>query len=434
MSAEQQFQYEDSNAGFIDWLAGQMNPDDRHPVGSSLGTDIETGGQLGTSQVLHQYRLPKGNADHKHFPPKGHVVIRSLWHAARIYRWKGNSLAKTGAMLSGLANRLRSAYLTTPSAFAKASEDVLRWGGVYQHNGPWILANAAGLVASVGTVTLLHHPSAWPMPTPLPPARMNSGFTKIYALQLNGFIIFDSRVAAGLALLVLIYAHQTGCIPPIAQDLCVMAGRAGQRTAAGFKMRANEADHLRANLAANWLIEQVFSKQAALRGQWKAHTSGSDEYRALEAALFMLGYDIGGHLAAGGTPARASSGARGGANGLSGRTSRAASSTAIGTAIPLRTLARGISFTAYPTASGYWLQFGNDNSGFFVPLTTLQTIALDFKDQKVAIGASRTSPPAGSLGEYLLENLSGTALASYVAPLIIYLGLAKGVGGHDLQF
>lgn len=43
----------------------------------------------------------------------------------------------------------------------------------------------------------------------------------------------------------------------------------------------------------------------------------------------------------------------------------------------------------------------------------------NFKGREVAVGPHHTSPPAGSLGEWLQKNVRRTALASYVAPILV---------------
>ncbi len=42
----------------------------------------------------------------------------------------------------------------------------------------------------------------------------------------------------------------------------------------------------------------------------------------------------------------------------------------------------------------------------------------------VKVGTSRTNPPRDSLGTWLMENVTKTAIASYVAPILIAEGLA----------
>lgn len=59
-----------------------------------------------------------------------------------------------------------------------------------------------------------------------------------------------------------------------------------------------------------------------------------------------------------------------------------------------------------------------------------------FKGKTVSIGTSRTSPPNGSVGKWLMSNVSKRALASYVGPILLYEGYAKRINGESdrIQF
>jgi hypothetical protein len=56
-----------------------------------------------------------------------------------------------------------------------------------------------------------------------------------------------------------------------------------------------------------------------------------------------------------------------------------------------------------------------------------------FSGSTVEIGTSRTSPPAGSLGRWLKNNVTKTAIASYVGPILINEGYAEKVGRSQIR-
>jgi hypothetical protein len=56
-----------------------------------------------------------------------------------------------------------------------------------------------------------------------------------------------------------------------------------------------------------------------------------------------------------------------------------------------------------------------------------------FSGLTVAVGTSRTAPPGGSLGDWLLLVVTQTAIASYVAPILIYEGYAERVNDHEIR-
>jgi len=58
-----------------------------------------------------------------------------------------------------------------------------------------------------------------------------------------------------------------------------------------------------------------------------------------------------------------------------------------------------------------------------------------FSKREVPIGTSRTDPPKGSLGEWLISTVTPTAIASYVGPILISEGYAtRGVRPDLIKF
>ncbi len=57
-----------------------------------------------------------------------------------------------------------------------------------------------------------------------------------------------------------------------------------------------------------------------------------------------------------------------------------------------------------------------------------------FRSHTVDIGTSRTDPPRNSVGEWLQLNVTRTALASYVGPILITEGYAEKAGGSKIRF
>ncbi|MGX8795213.1 hypothetical protein ACR6HW_03810 [Fusibacter sp. JL298sf-3] len=56
-----------------------------------------------------------------------------------------------------------------------------------------------------------------------------------------------------------------------------------------------------------------------------------------------------------------------------------------------------------------------------------------FQGQTVRIGTSRTTPPQGSVGEWLIAQVTKTAIASYVGPILIADGVAERVADASDQ-
>ncbi len=60
------------------------------------------------------------------------------------------------------------------------------------------------------------------------------------------------------------------------------------------------------------------------------------------------------------------------------------------------------------------------------------TLRQQFNGKIVPTGTSRTVPPKGSLGEWLQINVIRSAIACYVAQILVIEGYAKRVGKHDI--
>jgi hypothetical protein len=67
----------------------------------------------------------------------------------------------------------------------------------------------------------------------------------------------------------------------------------------------------------------------------------------------------------------------------------------------------------------------------FIGAEKYQMLLRYFKGKTVSLGTSRTGPPNGSVGIWLLLNVSRRALASYVGPILLHEGYAKRINGES---
>ena len=130
--------------------------------------------------------------------------------------------------------------------------------------------------------------------------RMNAGFTKIYALLAKNSIIYDGRVGAALGYIVTLFCEQTG--EEFTEDLNFYWGASESKgrfrnpsiPEKGFDFKklsnSNESGWALCNVKANWLLSSAIEK---LENSFKFGGYGKkDILHAVEAALFMLGYDF----------------------------------------------------------------------------------------------------------------------------------------------
>ena len=134
--------------------------------------------------------------------------------------------------------------------------------------------------------------------------RSNAGFTKIYSLLFEDFIIYDSRVAATLGLFVIKYCRQKklkeipreldfAWMPHHGEDTLRNANVGDLK----FGTTTNsERIHASSNIRANWLFTKLFNDDdARCNFPTEDNDCKANKLRALEAAFFMIGYDLTGH-------------------------------------------------------------------------------------------------------------------------------------------
>ena len=82
--------------------------------------------------------------------------------------------------------------------------------------------------------------------------------------------------------------------------------------------------------------------------------------------------------------------------------------------------------------TGTEIKFGQ---GHVITVTAQQYAALrrHFLNQVIAVGTSRTDSPTRSLGEWLKSNVTKTAIASYVAPILVLEGYAERVNTREIR-
>lgn len=274
-------------AGFIDWLAAELE-----------------------SAVLfqHQYVDRRRNELWQ---------CTGLFDAFQAYRWNhpgnerlgypaGNTPHSNAVALEALRRDLLAAG-SDDALNLQGALDVMAWGGVTARNGDWLKANEQGLAAALlGVKAAL---DAGDTETPLlrgKSLRFNSGMTKVYSLICDDFLIYDSRVAAALGWLVVKYC-QAQQLERVPAELCFpwAAAKEGQNNLTPklrnpgvgtlqFKRLRAGHHHARWNLRASWLLSAVLAHPAAAGSRFNMVEGPVTPLRALEAACFMIGYDLGG--------------------------------------------------------------------------------------------------------------------------------------------
>lgn len=275
---------------FVDWLAKQLN----------------------NKSLTHKYVMPANKQVH----------FAGLEDALQQYDWSfsfkdpsvgsfvsGNTYRHSDAALAALSAGLSSSFeAATPTAQDQQIRDwaiaVMEWGGVRNGNVTWLQTNVTGLATEIaaarGTLAAGNDDRVLLGRTI---RRFNAGMTKIYALLVPEFIIYDSRVAAALAWLITRWCIDTKRtpVPDVLRFPC-MRPKEGDNPAIKkvrnpscgefrFPWLYGAVNHAHWNLRASWILSAALkaSQQQPERNQFLAH---SNPLRSLEAALFMWGYDL----------------------------------------------------------------------------------------------------------------------------------------------
>lgn len=248
----------------------------------------------------------------------------SLFDAFKNYAWpirltpfvKSKTTAKNGSsfltnasVLDALSNELKIGIdRSILDQVLIGSIEVMTWGGVRAGNVSWLnnSGNHGDLID-----TLKHTRDALNSGDSQNPVlivndlRFNAGMTKIYSLICDDFIIYDSRVGAALGWMVTKFCDETGLsnVPPElrfpwapakeSQDNINPKRRNPGLNGLTFPRLRSGTMHAQWNMKASWLLKDILNqKNASTCGCFSE--VGHLKLRAFEAALFMIGYDLGG--------------------------------------------------------------------------------------------------------------------------------------------
>ncbi len=231
----------------------------------------------------------------------------SLYDAFKKYDWNGAGYDTTDQILKPLATEVRRSVRENDNAACRsACIGILDWGGVGKQK-PTNITALDTLTAAHGSLPTyfekvraeLNRPD-FSTATSWDGIKMNSGYTKLYAMLFDDFIIYDSRVGAALGLLVRKWCEQEGLstVPkelrfafkyaPGAPD--VRQSRNPSQGPLTFGPLQSDRHHTEHNMWANWLLTAVLTQ---LTPNSPLHqVAATEQLRAVEAALFMIGYDV----------------------------------------------------------------------------------------------------------------------------------------------
>jgi hypothetical protein len=184
----------------------------------------------------------------------------------------------------------------------KCSNAILKWGGVTNSNSDKLVSKKDSIIDYFYDVKNRLNPEDVSLNDKFEDILMNSGFTKIYSILIDDFIIYDSRVGAALGLLIGEFLKENNIIS-IPETLKFAYGKSRQIKNEPYTknrrdpstnqyffpcLNGNNLLHINNNIRANWLLWNIA----------KNSKFNYEEYplRSLESALFMIGYDVRSYI------------------------------------------------------------------------------------------------------------------------------------------
>lgn len=222
----------------------------------------------------------------------------TLQQAFDRFYWNGKHYPEHQAIQSQLKERLISALDTGNQTLVDVIDDTLLWasGGkvikLYTLNRDWARNQQHQLASKLRKSFAIFQDDTPDCSGFDGELRMNAGFTKVYALAAPQLIAYDGRTGAALGYLVRQFCEKQRIL--LDPNLCFpwapgasTMNRNPSTELLHFKQLANRSRfHAEWKIRASWLI------RAACEQASNPWSKGDDGLRRVEAALFMIGYDI----------------------------------------------------------------------------------------------------------------------------------------------
>ncbi len=226
----------------------------------------------------------------------------SLWEAFEKYEFRGRDFETNERELGPQRIQIQCAVSNQDnSKFVCAAKGILKWGGVTRGNVSRLNKLGDNALCTFYESAEFLKPSSADTLQLGNIRYMNSGWTKVYSLMLDGFPIYDGRVGAAMGYLVKKYCEEKRL--RFVPDLLHFRWGEGKSGVNGpnrnpssgsiqFKKLRHAPSGIRkwveCNVWAAWILGEM--KDEGKFDCLKPHL----RLRSLEAALFMVGYEIPG--------------------------------------------------------------------------------------------------------------------------------------------
>lgn len=240
---------------------------------------------------VHSYVMKKGRKLYE---------FDNLYAAYEKYDWTYQvDIEKLSAIL------VKSIREADEHACENACHGILKWGGVLRGNKERVSRLRPDLSAYLSAVKARLSEDLASSEYFFPQIQVTSGFSKLYSACIDNYMIYDSRVGAALGLLVRNFCINAN-LPYVPSELqfAWARGLESKNTFGGTNRRNpsrngyvfselryhKPEEYFENNIRANWLVSEI-----ARTTKSRFTKIGEPlRLRALEQALFMVGYDVSG--------------------------------------------------------------------------------------------------------------------------------------------
>ena len=249
----------------------------------------------GDTPFSHRYRMLR---------PACNWSCGSLYDAYEGYRWGRADFKTTQETLDCLREEIQAAEKTADNRrFVTAALEVLKWGGVSGGNKERLCALGDGALGKFSAAAELLDPSQADTARLDDVDYMNSGWTKVYSLMHDAFPMYDGRVGAAMGYLVRLWWRKTRpdctdeetCQVPELLRFRWLAGRGGRHRDPSAKSLSFPRLSYGRHGARTWAECNVWTAWilGALQEEGRfGKLPEAYRLRALESALFMIGYEL----------------------------------------------------------------------------------------------------------------------------------------------
>jgi hypothetical protein len=257
----------------------------------------------GEIAINHSYKISRGAKFSDEL-----VHLKVLEDGYKTYLWSGYSFDETAKKLEEIRFEFNLNAIDASAEqiiYLNAIDKCLVWGlgrgGPYKDNICWAKQRMTQLPERIKLGVRLLDSDSPDLSPFADEVRMNAGYTKVFSLLCKNSIIYDGRVGAALGYLVSLFL--SGIDEDLRDEyfleLSFPYGRGRGKNARNRNpstpqwtfpaLGQDSLEHAKWNLKASWIIRSAIESASRNGSLW---VSAGDGLRRVEAALFMVGYQV----------------------------------------------------------------------------------------------------------------------------------------------